>query len=199
MKRILNGCTYNTDTAISVHENKLEIDPQDPSEMSSREVLYKNRYGAYFLYNSYSFLNGTRIMDGEEISPIEDNEAQLWLEKYVGDEDLKINLIQLHFGEPDEAGQPDRRLTLRMPSSLKQEIDELSKKAGLSVNSWIVSALNKQVQADKNPALQTAFQKNSESNGNTDEYLEDLAEICGYDSSLGVSAESWIDSQLPDK
>ena len=70
MKRIIDGVTFNTDTATRVADGG----PSDPSDLAGWE-MYQTRHGAFFMVSTDH--------DGESmrITPYEDSEAQAFLEK----------------------------------------------------------------------------------------------------------------------
>lgn len=124
-KRIIDGRTYNTETATRLWS--YEPDEGPPIE----DVLYKNRYGAYFLY--YLDEHFSHIPK-EVIKPLEPNEAQEWLEKYC----WKTEVLEAEFGEMPEAGDPEARITLRVPQTLRIHIAALAKDRQQSLNAWIL-------------------------------------------------------------
>ncbi|MDH7797154.1 MULTISPECIES: toxin-antitoxin system HicB family antitoxin [unclassified Beijerinckia] len=128
-KRILNGKTYNTETATLV---ALEEVPRHVyAETYEFNELYQNRFGAYFTYSG-----NHRDIDEAVITPLTPLEAEHWMEKYAWAE-----LIEKHFGEKPEAGDSETRFTLRMPDSLKRRIDEAAKASNQSVNAWIIRCI----------------------------------------------------------
>jgi predicted HicB family RNase H-like nuclease len=131
-KRIIDGKTYNTETATKIAE---EYNDDEHNAGMEWNELFQTRHGAYFVFE------GSEYFDVAKIVPLTPSEAQAWMEKYAHAE-----LIEQHFGEMPEAGDSESRFTLRMPDSLKQRIDGAAKANSQSTNAWIVRALEKQVE-----------------------------------------------------
>ncbi len=124
-KRIIDGKTYNTETATLLGRWKCE----EPRE----EALFKTRHGAYFLY---VFLE---IDYPEEwIAPVEPEAAQKWMEQYC-----RADLIEAEFGEMPEAGDPEARITLRIPETLRKRIAIIAQQRNQSLNAWILRCIER--------------------------------------------------------
>ena len=137
MKRIIDGKTYNTETATKIAEQEWEDNTNYQSNDNFQigvewNELYQTRHGAYFNYGGHGFFHE------EYIIPLAPNEAQKWMEKHASAE-----LIEQHFGEMPEAGDSESRFTLRMPDSLKQRIDNAAKANNQSTNAWVIRCLEK--------------------------------------------------------
>jgi predicted HicB family RNase H-like nuclease len=134
MKRVINGKTYNTDTATRVTGG----DNQPYSDAWS--ALYQTRHGAFF-----------RIIvdhDGmsEKITPLEDAEAQADLEEHAN------HLVEQYFGPMPEYGAAERRLTIRVPGNLAGRMEDAAKAKGLSLNSYAMRCFEQSVAQDGQPA-----------------------------------------------
>ena len=137
MKRIIDGKTYNTETATQGGGEYTE--PEGPVEF---ERLYQNRHGAYFLHRcteEYVEVVG-ELLQFDHIEPLTPAEAQGWMEKRLTD---FPELVEAHFGEMPEAGQGESRFTLRLPDVLKHRIDALAKSSGQSTNAWVTRCLER--------------------------------------------------------
>ena len=102
MKKIVDGKTYNTETA-----TELGVWGNDYGTTDFRwcdETLYRTKKGAYFLFGEggamsrYAGRYGDMWGDGEELIPLEEKEAKEWAERKL-DADEYIAA----FGEPEEA------------------------------------------------------------------------------------------------
>lgn len=136
MKRIIDGKTYNTDTATRVAEGG----PPDPSDLAGWE-LYQTRHGAFFMV--------TVDHDGEDmrIKPYGDDEAQKFLEKHAN------HVLEEVFGPFPEAGASERRLTIRVPGNLADRVEAVAKARGLSLNSYAMRCLERCAAADGQPPV----------------------------------------------
>jgi len=126
-KRIINGKTYNTETATLLAAET----PRGPYRAEFDE-LYQTRHGAYFRHHGdWSVANE----DGPEayIEPLTPPEAQSWMEKHA-----TASLIEKHFGEQPEAGEAESRFTFRMPDTLKNRIEAVALANGQSLNAWLI-------------------------------------------------------------
>ena len=101
MKMIINGKTYNTDTATMLGEWSNGY-PQSDFRYCE-ETLYKKKTGEFFLYgdggpmSKYSRCCGNDYSYGSAIIPLLEEDAKEWAEaKLDADEYCLI------FGEPDE-------------------------------------------------------------------------------------------------
>lgn len=118
MKRIINGQTYNTDTATEVFiENAAE-----PS--MAWWALYQTRHGAFF--KVLVDHNG----ETTTFTPLSDAEAQAVLEKRAN------HLVEQYFGPMPEGGAAERRLTIRIPGNLADRLEMAAKAKRLSLNSY---------------------------------------------------------------
>lgn len=114
MKKIINGSRYNTETAqrLGVHENNFL-----PNDIYYRgQDLYRTKAGKYFIHN---YGNGFPKQDGnwgwgEEITPITEDAAREWAEKY-----LDGSTYEAAFGEVVE----DARLNVLLPQELLDKLD----------------------------------------------------------------------------
>lgn len=72
-----------------------------------------------------------------------------------GDVQLSVGPAQQGPLTEEEAAGDDAgaRITLRLPAQLKARVEEASMREGLSVNSYIVRALNQQVRAGTSPRI----------------------------------------------
>src|SRR5579863_6272444 len=103
-KRIIEHKTYNTETASLL--GRWEAD-----DFPLEEALFKTRHGAYFLHMLLD------TMPEERIKPLEPDAAQKWMEEHCSAE-----LIEAEFGEMPEAGDPEARITLRIPETLRKRL-----------------------------------------------------------------------------
>jgi hypothetical protein len=129
-KRIIDGKTYNTETATLVHA----VD-NDHGLPERGEHLYQNRFGAFFLY---AYLDGWGEDDYEKITPLSPDEAREWLEKNA---QWRPEIIETLFGEMPEAGMNEVKFTLRLPESLRGRLARKAKENEQSLNAWIVRCL----------------------------------------------------------
>jgi hypothetical protein len=124
-KRIIDGKTYNTETA-----TQLAGWDYDEAPFPGGAYLYQTRFGAFFLYAS----GGPK--EGEDIIPYTPEQARVWLEK-----NQQVDVIERLFGEMPEAGSGETKFTLRMPDSLRDRLGECAKANNQSLNAWIVRCL----------------------------------------------------------
>jgi hypothetical protein len=129
-KRIIEGKTYNTETATQIAGWSDDDGPYD-----SGRYLYQTRFGAFFLY---SYLEGRDEDDHESIQPFTPDQAREWLEKNLSH---RADLIESLFGQMPEAGSGESKFTLRMPDSLRDRLAECAKANNQSLNAWIVRCL----------------------------------------------------------
>lgn len=127
-KRIIEGKTYNTETAT-------QLGYWDGADGPIEEALYQTRYGAFFLY---VFNNAGQPSDPgyEQIVPLEPQRAQRWMEEHCSAE-----AVERIFGEMPEAGEPEARFTLRLPETLRKRLATLAEERGQSLNAWILRCL----------------------------------------------------------
>jgi predicted HicB family RNase H-like nuclease len=124
MKRIIDGVTYNTDTATKITRSSPEDDIYQSGLPLLRKELYQTRHAAFFLvqWNEVDYV--------EEIIPLDDEQAKKFLEVNAND------LLEKYFGPFPEAGAAERRLTIRLPINLAGRIETAAKNKGLSLNSY---------------------------------------------------------------
>ncbi len=125
-KRIIDGRTYNTETASLLGRWASNDYPLE-------EALLKTRHGAYFLFVS------SEVSDPEEeIRPLELEAAQEWMEKHC-----RAELYEAEFGEMPEAGDPEARITLRIPETLRKRLAAIADNRKQSLNAWIQRCLER--------------------------------------------------------
>jgi hypothetical protein len=131
-KRIIDGKTYNTETAT-------EIEGWDVTEeeypLTHGEHLYQNRFGAFFLI---SYQDDGPEGPEEDLVPYTPEQARVWLEKHRS---YRVDLIESLFGKMPEAGSGESKFTLRMPDSLRERLAERAKANDQSLNAWIIRCL----------------------------------------------------------
>lgn len=118
-KRIIDGKTYNTETASLLGR-------WEPEDLPLEHALFKTRHGAYFLHT-------LKQSDLEEfIEPLEPEAAQRWMERHCSAE-----RIEAEFGEMPEAGDPEARITLRIPETLRKRVAVIAQERNQSLNAWL--------------------------------------------------------------
>lgn len=132
-KRIIDGKTYNTETATQI----AGWDDENYFPADCGTYLYQTRFGVFFEYN---FLDAGDERDFEHIKPLTPEEARLWLEKNVS---WQPELIESLFGEMPEAGSGEVKFTLRLPESLRNKLSARAKENGQSLNAWMVRCLER--------------------------------------------------------
>lgn len=123
-KRIIGGRTYNTETSTLLGW----YEPDEAFEYA----LFKTRHGAYFEHALYQ-------PDGSEyIKPLTAEEAQKWMEKNCSPEQYEAE-----FGEMPEAGDPEARITLRIPESLHKRVAGIAESRRQSLNAWLLRCIER--------------------------------------------------------
>lgn len=144
-KRIIDGKTYNTETATQIVGRD---DDDDECPFISGAYLYQTRFGAFFLY---SYVDGTGENDYQQIAPLTPEQTREWLEKNYS---YRTDLIEMLFGEMPEAGSGEIKYTLRMPESLRDRLAARAKENNQSLNAWIVRCLESCAAATINAAAE---------------------------------------------
>jgi predicted HicB family RNase H-like nuclease len=127
-KRIIDGKTYNTETAALLGEWEPDLAP-------IMEALFKTRHGAYFLYVY------RELEPDESIEPLEPESAQKWMENHC-----RAELVEAEFGEMPEAGNSEARITLRIPETLRKRLVLVAEGRKQSLNAWIQRCLERCVE-----------------------------------------------------
>ncbi|MCB1510696.1 MAG: Arc family DNA-binding protein [Hyphomicrobiaceae bacterium] len=139
-KRIIDGKTYNTETATQLagwDDDNREYGPYDTGRF-----LFQTRPGAFFLY---SYCDGMGEDDFEKIEPLTPEQARKWLEE---NQSSNVDLIEQLFGEMPEAGSGEVKYTLRMPESLRDRLTARARANEQSLNAWIIRCLESCASAD---------------------------------------------------
>ena len=130
MKRIIDGKSYNTETATRIMGGNGHYE-------DDWWHLYQTRHGAFFLEG---------VDHGEAfVRPMTDAEAQAFLEKHGN------YLVEQYFGPMPEAGAAERQLTIRIPGNLADRVEAAAKAKGLSVNSYAMRCFEQCAAADGQP------------------------------------------------
>ncbi len=132
-KRIIEGKTYNTETATQIAGSA----GADEGPYASGAFLYQSRFGAFFLYTYFENFQAPED-DCEKIEPLTPEQARKWLED---NQSYHPDLIEKLFGEMPEAGSGESKFTLRMPDSLRDRLAVLAKANDQSLNAWMVRCL----------------------------------------------------------
>jgi predicted DNA binding CopG/RHH family protein len=132
MKRIIDGTTYDTDTATEVYSAENQYS-------GAWWAMYQTRHGAFF-----------KVVcdhDGEThtFTPLSDSEAQKLLERHAN------HLVEKYFGPFPEYGSAERRLTVRIPVGLARRVEAAAAAQNLNVNQFIQRTLEKGVAATGRP------------------------------------------------
>jgi hypothetical protein len=130
MKRIIDGVTYDTDTATGVFSTA-GLNVLTPVFWA----LFQTRHGAFFRVTSGRG-------DTYDFEPLTDQQAQKLLERHAN------HLVEQYFGQLPEYGSAEKRLTLRMPIGLYRRIESVANALKLDVNKYIQRSLEKATAAD---------------------------------------------------
>ena len=146
-KRIIDGKTYNTETATQIAEAG-----EDYNSQKKRTCLYQTRFGAFFVY-LYKSEPGEPVF--EQITPRTAEQARKWLETYKS-EDISIDIFEALFSETLETGTREVKYTLRMPESLRGRLAALDKANNQSLNAWTIRCLETCAASGKSTVETTA-------------------------------------------
>lgn len=142
MKRIVNGVTYNTATATRLARSRLATDSEAETLV---QTLYKTRGGAFFVVERRTVTEwdeADRDMDTRKefsVHPLTSEEALAWM--------MKGNVKTFRknpFGDPPEAVadlEPAATIYVRVPATLKRDVDAAADKSKLSSNAWVMRCL----------------------------------------------------------
>ncbi len=138
MKRVLEGVTYNTATATAVASSQY----QDRDDRDVEATLYQRRGGAFFIVYATTWAvrheGQWEERQKHEFAPKSAEEAHKWV--LTGETEILANV----FPEPPEAAAESTTgatIYLRVPATLKQQIERAAKKADQSVNVWAMRCL----------------------------------------------------------
>jgi hypothetical protein len=136
MKRIVDGLTYNTNTSTLLAKAEWTNDEQFSSYFGAECAgeLYQTRGGAFFLVTTVHIKDvNDEWVDKTECTPMTAERAQQWLME--GD----VEVYRNPFEDPPEAlDEADAGATIyiRVPASLKRNVDEAAREAKVSGNAW---------------------------------------------------------------
>ena len=135
VKRIIDGKTYNTETATQLASWSSTHNPDTAQRPEHGGILFQTRHGAYFVVNHNDGLEPWE--DGyQKLIPLDPEQVQRWAEQYCSAQE-----IEALFGEMPEAGDAEAKLTLRMPEVLRKRLVVLAEGRKQSLNAWIVRCL----------------------------------------------------------
>jgi hypothetical protein len=131
MKRIIDGKTYNTDTATLVARYEYSGDQNEDTEAK----VYVNSGGAFFIVHEWESAKKQKTFF--ESSTREDIEKLL-----LNNDNVEVIDNEALTEPPGAEAEIETAATiyLRLPASLKKRVEDASKEVRLSVNSWAMRA-----------------------------------------------------------
>jgi hypothetical protein len=142
MKRIVDGVTYNTGTSRLLARTTFRDDDDVEHELQ----LYQTRGGAFFELGTWMKQvwvereGRSEQRERTELVPMSADGAQKWM--LDGD----VEVIDNPFEDPPEAeaeAEPGSTVYVRVPPSLKRNIDKAAAAAKLSTNAWAMRCLER--------------------------------------------------------
>jgi hypothetical protein len=138
VKRIINGKTYNTETATHICDLGCEYHRGDFKWHDT--AMYRTKGGAFFLagdggaMSMWSQSVGQNSWGpGKGIKPLDKERALGLLEA-----EEQTDAIERWFGEQPEAGDEERDgFALRLPRSVKAAAEQRASEENVSLNTWI--------------------------------------------------------------
>ena len=138
MKRVVNGVSYNTETAL-----RLGFDPQADAGPTT---LYQTKGGAFFLHFEMTTGVWNEVSQSNEIvnepvfRPIGPDHAREWLL-------AKGVEVFLNPFANDASGkrEPGGTLAVRVPATLKRAVEQAAHDEGISGNAWTMRCLERGV------------------------------------------------------
>jgi predicted HicB family RNase H-like nuclease len=133
MKRLIDGVTYNTETATLLARSEGEWGEWAKQEdLPIVETLYQTRSGNFFMVEE---ITTGENEDGYSITKyrfaaLNEKEARKWM--VTGEAEVFLNPFEEKVDEDETEGT----IYARIPASLKRKIEEAAKSEGLSANSW---------------------------------------------------------------
>jgi hypothetical protein len=136
MKRVINGKTYNTDTATVVARWALT----DDKGYENKVTLYRNRGGAFFAVYAWNVKDERGDFDPKFLFEEYSADDVGRLPEYA--DQLEIIDEKLLTAPPevrsDEPADLDSTIYYRLPASLKRRIEHSASTQNLSVNAWML-------------------------------------------------------------
>ena len=147
MKRIINGKTFNSETATVI----FRLEKQEKGALRSEEIdgyldsetLYRTRQGNFFLMDTEIKDNfdkeGVPLGTGpvERLKPLTTEGALNWLRSH----DVSEEQIRQQFGDHLKDMTEESTVYLRVPQSLKLRLEACANNKGQSLNTWAMRCL----------------------------------------------------------
>jgi hypothetical protein len=137
MKRLVDGVTYNTNTATLLAESEYQVDWNN-REYPTLGHLYQTRGDTFFIAE---YITIGQDHGGEDIHKIRflkcsEDGARLW---------INTGNVEVHLNPFEEKGSEETTGTVyvRMDAALKRQIEAAADADGLSVNSWAMRCFEK--------------------------------------------------------
>ena len=149
MKRIINGKTFNSETATTV----FRLEKQEKGALRSEEIggyldsetLYRTRQGNFFLVDTEIKTNfdkeGFPLGAGpvKRLKPLTPEGALNWLRSHNVSEEQ----IRQQFGDHLKDMTEESTIYLRVPQSLKLRLETCANNKGQSLNTWVMRCLER--------------------------------------------------------
>lgn len=191
MKRIINGVTYNTDTATALAESEWEEDDD-----THNETLHQTRGGAFFAHRKtekavWDERNERTVRkERHEFIPMSRDGAHKWMMEG------EVTVWSNPFDDPPEAAaeaEPGATIYMRVPTSLKRRVDEAAREAKMSGNAWsmrcverCVAGANAMPELARVWGLSSTFRAhNDDGDWTRDQAVDVLSEIADLIEALG--------------
>ncbi len=149
MKRIINGKTFNSETATTVFRlEKKERGASRSEEIDGyldSEILYRTRQGYFFLVGTEIKTNFDKegfplgAGPGKRLKPLTPEGALNWLRSHHVSEEQ----IRQQFGDHLKEMTEESTVYLRVPQSLKLRLEACANNKGQSLNTWVMRCLER--------------------------------------------------------
>jgi predicted HicB family RNase H-like nuclease len=149
MKRTINGVAYNTDTATVLAVSEIADQGWTNGTGGDRSLLtlYQTRGGSFFVHrHTRTRRRSVRALweeiDRDECEPMTPDQAQAW----VRQDD--VHLLNDVFGAQPAAAEDGDAATsttlyIRVPAPLKDRLETLARKDGVSLNAWTLRCIER--------------------------------------------------------
>jgi predicted HicB family RNase H-like nuclease len=137
MKRLIDGVSYNTDTATLLARSDYEGDWNNNTCPVEGE-LFQTRGGAFFIVEKIAIgetdpgHSGSETITKTRFSKCSEEAARHWIT--TGEVEVFLNPFEDKMTEDETEGT----VYVRMPANLKRRIEVLAESAGLSANAWAI-------------------------------------------------------------